>query len=99
MTMRTPRSLAYQGPAAGTSLSSTRWASRRRLSSNLVFANDENLADMVVPSGQEAALAASGLAKSAVVTVEGERIGIVGATSPGPGGPNGRRRKLLPAGQ
>ena len=82
MTMQTLRSLAYQGPAAGTSLSSTRWASRRRLSSNLVFANDENLADMVVPSGQEAALVASGLAKSAVVTVDGERIGMVGATTP-----------------
>ena len=52
------------------------------LSSNLVFADDENLADMVVPSGQEAALMASGLAKSAVITVDGERIGIVGATTP-----------------
>ena len=37
---------------------------------------------MVVPSGQEAALVASGLAKSAVVTVDGERIGMVGATTP-----------------
>ena len=53
------------------------------LSSNLVFADDENLTNMVVPSGQEATLAASGLAKRAVVTVDGERIGIVGATSPG----------------
>ena len=52
------------------------------LSSNLVFADDENLADMVVPSGQEGALVASGLAKSAVITVDGERIGIVGATTP-----------------
>ena len=52
------------------------------LSSNLVFADDENLAEMVAPSGQEATLVASGLAKSAVVTVDGERIGIVGATSP-----------------
>ena len=52
------------------------------LSSNLVFADDENLADMVVPSGQEAALVTSGLARSAVITVDGERIGIVGATTP-----------------
>ena len=52
------------------------------LSSNLVFADDENLAEMVAPSGQEATLVAGGLAKSAVVTVDGERIGIVGATSP-----------------
>ena len=52
------------------------------LSGNLVFADDENLADMVVPSGQEGTLVASGLARSAVITVDGERIGIVGATTP-----------------
>ena len=52
------------------------------LSSNLVFAADEDLTDMVAPDGQEAWLAGGGLAKSAVITVGGERIGVVGATTP-----------------
>jgi 2',3'-cyclic-nucleotide 2'-phosphodiesterase (5'-nucleotidase family) len=52
------------------------------LSSNLVFADDENLAHLVVDDGQEAFLAAGSLAGSTVVTVGGQRIGIVGATTP-----------------
>ena len=52
------------------------------LSSNLVFATHEDLAGLVVPDGQEAWLVGGGLAKSAVITVGGERIGVVGATTP-----------------
>lgn len=52
------------------------------LSSNLEFAGDNNLRDLVVPDGQEAALVAGSLAKSAVITVGGQRIGVVGATTP-----------------
>ena len=52
------------------------------LSSNLEFAGDNNLRDLVVPDGQEAVLVASSLAKSAVITVGGQRIGVVGATTP-----------------
>ncbi len=52
------------------------------LSSNLDFTSDENLAGLVVPDGQEAMLVGGSLARSAVVTVAGERIGIVGATTP-----------------
>ena len=52
------------------------------LSSNLGFADDENLRDLVVPDGQEAVLVAGSLAKSAVITVDGQRIGVVGATTP-----------------
>ena len=37
---------------------------------------------MVAPDGQEAWLAGGGLAKNAVITVGGERIGVVGATTP-----------------
>ena len=46
---------------------------------NLVFAGDESLRDLVVPDGQEAVLVAGSLAKSAVITVDGQRIGVVGA--------------------
>ena len=52
------------------------------LSSNLDFADDEDLAGLVVPDGQEAILIGGGLARSAVITVGGERVGIVGATTP-----------------
>ena len=52
------------------------------LSANLVFADDETLAPLVVGDGQEALLAAGSLARSTVITVSGERIGIVGATTP-----------------
>ena len=52
------------------------------LSSNLVFADDENLAALVTEDDQEADLAAAGLTGSVVITVGGQRIGIVGATTP-----------------
>ena len=52
------------------------------LSSNVDFTSDENLAGLVVPDGQEAMLVGGSLARSAVITVVGERIGIVGATTP-----------------
>lgn len=52
------------------------------LSSNLGFVDDENLAGLVVRDGQEAMLVGGGLARSAVVTVGGQRVGIVGATTP-----------------
>ena len=52
------------------------------LSSNLIFATHEDLAGLVVADAQEAFLAGGGLAKSAVITVGGERIGVVGATTP-----------------
>ena len=52
------------------------------LSANLEFANDEELRPLIVSDGQEAHLISGSLAKSAVITVDGERIGIVGATTP-----------------
>ena len=52
------------------------------LSSNLVFADDEELVELVVADGQEAMLIGAGLARSAVITVGGQRVGIVGATTP-----------------
>jgi len=50
------------------------------LSSNLDFSTDENLADLVVPDGQ-AALPNS-IAATTVIEVNGEKIGVVGATTP-----------------
>ena len=52
------------------------------LSSNLQFSNDEHLGLLVVPGDREAMAVGSGLAGSAVITVDGERIGVVGATTP-----------------
>ena len=52
------------------------------LSSNLGFQGDGNLRPLVVSDGQESFLAAGSLAGSAVITVDGERIGVVGATTP-----------------
>lgn len=52
------------------------------LSSNLEFAGDDNLRDLAVPDGQEAVLVAGSLARSAVITVDDQRIGVVGATTP-----------------
>ena len=52
------------------------------LSSNLVFTADEDLSPLVVPDGQDASLPAGRLTGSAVITVGGERIGVVGATTP-----------------
>lgn len=52
------------------------------LSANLDFATDENLKPLVVEDAQEAMLVGGSVAASAVVTVGGERIGVVGATTP-----------------
>ena len=48
----------------------------------MTFSDDHELAHLVVPDGQEAQLVGRGLARSAVVTVGGEQVGIVGATTP-----------------
>ncbi len=52
------------------------------LSSNLVFTGDEDLSPLVSADGQDASQVAGRLAASAVATVGGERIGVVGATTP-----------------
>ena len=52
------------------------------LSSNLVFTDDEDLGPLVVADGREAPLLSGSLAASVVITLDGERIGIVGATTP-----------------
>lgn len=50
------------------------------LSGNLDFSTDSNLADLVVPAGQ--APQPNSIAASTVIEVNGERIGVVGATTP-----------------
>ncbi|MEM6253121.1 MAG: esterase-like activity of phytase family protein [Cyanobacteria bacterium P01_D01_bin.156] len=50
------------------------------LSANLDFSTDENLADLVVPDDQ--APQSNSLAATTVITVGGEKIGVVGATTP-----------------
>ncbi|MBD2107154.1 choice-of-anchor I family protein [Nodosilinea sp. FACHB-13] len=50
------------------------------LSGNLDFSTDANLADLVVPDA--AAPRPNGIAASTVIEVNGERIGVVGATTP-----------------
>jgi len=52
------------------------------LSSNLDVSTDENLAPLVAEDGQEASTIPGKIAKSAIVTVNGEKIGVVGATTP-----------------
>ena len=52
------------------------------LSSNLDFASDETLSELVVADGQETSSVGGNLAKSAVVTMGDDRLGIVGATTP-----------------
>ena len=52
------------------------------LSSNLDFNEDENLRPLVVSSGQESFLISGSIALSAVITIAGQRIGVVGATTP-----------------
>ena len=52
------------------------------LSSNLDFSTDEDLAPLVVEDGQEASEIANGIAGNTIVTVNGEQIGVVGATTP-----------------
>ncbi len=52
------------------------------LSSNLDFSTDANLAPLVTADGQEASTIPGQIAASTVITVNGERIGVVGATTP-----------------
>jgi 2',3'-cyclic-nucleotide 2'-phosphodiesterase (5'-nucleotidase family) len=52
------------------------------LSSNLDFSTDENLAPLVVADGQEASDIPNSIAGNTIITVNGERIGVVGATTP-----------------
>jgi 2',3'-cyclic-nucleotide 2'-phosphodiesterase (5'-nucleotidase family) len=52
------------------------------LSANLDFSADENLAPLVVEDGQEASTIPGKIAGNAIVTVNGEKIGVVGATTP-----------------
>ena len=52
------------------------------LSSNLDFAPDEDLAPLVTADGQEASDIPGQIAGNTVITVSGEEIGIVGATTP-----------------
>ena len=52
------------------------------LAANLDFAADQNLEPLVVEDGQESMLVGGSVAASAVVTISGERIGVVGATTP-----------------
>ena len=53
------------------------------LSANLDFSLDSALAPLVVDAGQEASTIPNSLSKSAVITTpSGEKIGVVGATTP-----------------
>ena len=52
------------------------------LSANLNFAPDTSLASLVTTDGQDAAAGRNKIARSAVLTVAGQRIGIVGCTTP-----------------
>ncbi len=53
------------------------------LSANLDFSLDSNLADLVVSAGQEASTIPNSITKSTIITTpSGERIGVVGVTTP-----------------
>ncbi|MGF1487409.1 MAG: 5'-nucleotidase C-terminal domain-containing protein [Prochloraceae cyanobacterium] len=52
------------------------------LSANLDFSSDPNLAPLVTANGQEASSIAGKIAENAIVTVNGEKIGVVGLTTP-----------------
>ncbi len=53
------------------------------LSANLDFSLDSNLADLVVEGGQEASAILNSISKSTVITTpSGEKIGVVGVTTP-----------------
>ena len=52
------------------------------LSSNLDFSTDEDLAPLVVEDGQEASEIPNSIAGNTIVDVNGEQIGVVGATTP-----------------
>ncbi len=51
------------------------------LSANLNFAPDSSLASLVTADGQDAASLKNKIAKSAVISVAGQRIGVVGGTT------------------
>ncbi|ELS02890.1 5'-nucleotidase/2',3'-cyclic phosphodiesterase-like hydrolase [Xenococcus sp. PCC 7305] len=52
------------------------------LSANLDFSTDENLAPLVTADGQEASAITNQIAGNTIITVNEERIGVVGATTP-----------------
>ena len=52
------------------------------LSSNLDFSTDEDLAPLVVEDGQEASEIPNSVTGNTIITVNGEQIGVVGATTP-----------------
>jgi len=52
------------------------------LSGNLNFAPDGNLAPLVTADGQEASTIPGKIAASTIITVNGEKIGVVGVTTP-----------------
>jgi len=52
------------------------------LSGNLNFSNDANLRGRVVADGQEASTIRGRIAQTSVITVNGEKIGLVAATTP-----------------
>ncbi|MEO0933301.1 MAG: 5'-nucleotidase C-terminal domain-containing protein, partial [Cyanobacteria bacterium J06641_2] len=52
------------------------------LSSNLDFSGDANLSPLVVADGQEASTIGGKIAGNTIITVNGEKIGVVGATTP-----------------
>ena len=54
------------------------------LSANLDFSLEDNLADLVVNAGEEASTIPNSITKSTVITTpSGEKIGVVGVTTPG----------------
>ncbi|MEM8831530.1 MAG: choice-of-anchor I family protein [Cyanobacteria bacterium P01_G01_bin.19] len=52
------------------------------LSSNLDFSTDEDLAPLIAEDGQEASEIPNSVTGSTIITVNGEQIGIIGATTP-----------------
>ena len=52
------------------------------LSGNLDFSTDGNLSPLITADGQEASTIPGKIAASTIITVNGEKIGIVGATTP-----------------
>lgn len=52
------------------------------LSANLDFSPEDNLNDFITADGQEASTIPGKIAKSTIITVNGEKIGIVGGTTP-----------------
>ncbi|MEH2244721.1 5'-nucleotidase C-terminal domain-containing protein [Nostoc sp.] len=52
------------------------------LSTNLDFSTDKDLAKLVTADGQEASKIPHKIARSTIITVNGEKIGVVGATTP-----------------